>query len=69
MSVKAFVEIVFDDIETEDEIIHSIKSRRHNICNEDYLVKASNNMGKDMEFIVAEKQIEKSGLRKKCFIK
>ena len=65
MKVIAFVEIVFDDIETEDEIIHPIKSRRYKICNEDDLVNALNNMGKDIEITVAEKQIEKSGLRVK----
>ena len=63
MKVIAFVEIAFDDIETEDEIIHSIKSRRYNIFNEDDLVKALNNMGKDIEITVSEKQIERSGLR------
>ena len=63
MKVIAFVEIAFDDIETEDEIIHSIKSRRYNIFNEDDLINALNNMGKDIEITVAEKQIERSGLR------
>ena len=69
MNVIAFVEIAFDDIETEDEMIHSIKSRRYNIFNEDDLVKALNNMGKDIEITVAEKQIERSGLRIKKIIK
>ena len=40
MKVIAFVDIVFDDIETKDEIIHSIKSKRYNIFNEDDLVNA-----------------------------
>ena len=62
MKVIAFVEIVFDDIEPQDEIIHSIKSGRYNIFNEDDLVNALNDMGKDIEITVAEKQIEKSGL-------
>ena len=64
MKILADVEIEFEkpNDEEEDNVILTIRSRRCNILNEDDLNKALDNMAHDIEVLVEQKQLNRSGL-------
>ena len=62
MKLLIDVEFVLTSVEEEEEIITTIRSRRYNILNEEDLNKAVNNAGNDIQIILENKQLKKSGL-------
>ena len=62
MKLLIDVEFVLKSVEEEEEILTTIRSRRYNILNEEDLNKAVNNAGNDIQIILENKQLKKSGL-------
>ena len=65
MKLLIYVEFVLKSVEEEEEILTTIRSRRYNILNEEDLNKAVNNAGNDIQIILENKQLKKSGLSMK----
>ena len=62
MKLLIDVEFVLKSVEEDEEILTTIRSRRYNILNEDDLNKAVNNAGNDIQIMLENKQLKKSGL-------
>ena len=68
MKVLIEVDVAFNHPE-EDEVRHTIRSRRYNILNEEDLNKAINNMAGDIEEQIENSQLKRSGLTIKKIMK
>ena len=62
IDVEFVLRQVIEEDETTEEILTTIRSRRYNILNEEDLNKAVNNAGNDIQIILENKQLKKSGL-------
>ena len=62
MKLLIDVEFVLKSVEEDEEILTTIRSRMYPILNEDELNKAVNNAGNDIQIILENKQLQKSGL-------
>ena len=65
MKVLITVDLIFEHADEEEEVSHTIGSRRYNILNEEDLNNAINNMASDIELLVENKNLKKSGLKVK----
>ena len=68
MKVSITVDLVFtyvaeDEDDVDEDRTHTIGSRRYNILNEEELNNAINNMASDIELLVENKNLSKSGLK------
>ena len=68
MKVLIEVDVAFNHPE-DDEVRHTIRSRRYNILNEEDLNKAINNMAGDIEEQIENSQLKRSGLTIKKIMK
>ena len=62
IDVEFVLRQVIEEDETTEEYLTTIRSRRYNILNEEDLNKAVNNAGNDIQIILENKQLQKSGL-------
>ena len=62
IDVEFVLRQVIEEDETTEEVLTTIRSRRYNILNEEDLNKAVNNAGNDIQIMLENKQLKKSGL-------